>query len=339
MTGLKTLLVMSLAAGAACVGTAASAPPSDQLSEDAKRLLGAAPKDAIAVGIIDSPKPFWSYATAGMWFPMREENRAAMESELRRLMSDRVGLDFEKVHTVMMFGTPEPSAGGLAVGVSGALKGGDRELESGTFIMHKGDLLAIGDRATATAALSAGAANKPPVSELAKLLAAEMKGAYAAIAVDLVAIAKLEELPIAGLGRVSLIFGSTGLRARLTGEQAGLAKVKALYDDNATEAVTEIRTQKVRAIAAGEVYAPALIVGHYWLKTLTSQLAPKLDGDALVVEIPFAADNPMYSLAMVGMVSAAALPAFFTYQKKANTAEAQDEIRKIYEGARQYYQE
>jgi type IV pilus assembly protein PilA len=45
----------------------------------------------------------------------------------------------------------------------------------------------------------------------------------------------------------------------------------------------------------------------------------------------------MVAVAIVGILAGTAIPAFIKYIRKSKTAEARQNIRKIYEGARQYY--
>jgi prepilin-type N-terminal cleavage/methylation domain-containing protein len=45
----------------------------------------------------------------------------------------------------------------------------------------------------------------------------------------------------------------------------------------------------------------------------------------------------MVTVAIIGVLAATAIPAFIKYTYKATTAEARQNVRKIYDGARQYY--
>jgi type II secretory pathway pseudopilin PulG len=45
----------------------------------------------------------------------------------------------------------------------------------------------------------------------------------------------------------------------------------------------------------------------------------------------------MVTVAVVGVLAATAIPAFIKYTRKARTSEARQNVRKIYDGARQYY--
>jgi type IV pilus assembly protein PilA len=45
----------------------------------------------------------------------------------------------------------------------------------------------------------------------------------------------------------------------------------------------------------------------------------------------------MVTVAIIGVLAAVAIPAFIKYTRKAKTAEARQNVRKIYDGARQYY--
>jgi hypothetical protein len=45
----------------------------------------------------------------------------------------------------------------------------------------------------------------------------------------------------------------------------------------------------------------------------------------------------MVTVAIIGVLAATAIPAFMKYTKKAKTSEARQNVRKIYDGARQYF--
>jgi prepilin-type N-terminal cleavage/methylation domain-containing protein len=45
----------------------------------------------------------------------------------------------------------------------------------------------------------------------------------------------------------------------------------------------------------------------------------------------------MVTVAIIGVLAATAIPAFMKYTRKAKTTEARQNVRKIYDGARQYY--
>jgi prepilin-type N-terminal cleavage/methylation domain-containing protein len=47
----------------------------------------------------------------------------------------------------------------------------------------------------------------------------------------------------------------------------------------------------------------------------------------------------MVTVAIIGVLASTAIPAFIKYTRKAKTAEARQNIKKLYDGARQYYME
>jgi prepilin-type N-terminal cleavage/methylation domain-containing protein len=57
----------------------------------------------------------------------------------------------------------------------------------------------------------------------------------------------------------------------------------------------------------------------------------------LLAQAGFSLIELMVTVAIIGVLAATAIPAFIKYTRKAKTSEARQNIRKIYDGSRQYY--
>lgn len=310
-------------------------------------LLAGVPGDAFAIGFVDAPAPPWTMLTGGL-VPLDEPTRKTLDKDLREYVERYVGVDVSKVqYAVAYVAGPPPRGAVLVKSIGGSLKlpgaadhaGGkiwvvDRD--EGVSLAMKGDIVVLGADAAVRDVLDTLAGTRKAVTAenkpLVDWLRSETKGAglgFAAIAPKDLPLPP----PIAGLQRVAVSIGRTGVRAVIDGEPAAISTVQKLVDEAFAKALSEAERARAEAIA-GNIPPPEgafAILGAAYAKSYAAKLKPRRDGTRLSVSLDLALDDtqPVVMLSMLGILSAVAVPAFMDYMKKSKKTEASLQLNRL----------
>jgi type IV pilus assembly protein PilA len=118
--------------------------------------------------------------------------------------------------------------------------------------------------------------------------------------------------------------------------EAQLRSIAKLADENAKAALD--------AANVDDGFDPeqlAMVLGRHLSRQSQKLLAPKLDGGRLSLALPLAfgddGGGAIVAVAVVGVLSAVAIPAFMKYLRKSKSSEAMVGVKRLFDGARTYY--
>ena len=161
--------------------------------------------------------------------------------------------------------------------------------------------------------------------------------------VQKIADVMLAATPLKGMAVTSvsatLATNDGGLAVSVAADDSGRAKLKGLIEAGLGMARGLLQTLAGQIDTAEDPEKALMGVAAKHLGVAMLDLVKVTDADgALTVRVKLAAtDQSMPVVAMVGVLSAVAVPAFIKYQRRAKTTEAIDQLDKIYKGASYYY--
>lgn len=313
-------------------------------------LLAGVPGDALAVGFVDLDAPPWALVTGGA-VPLDEAARQTLDKELRAYLDRYVGVDVSKVQYAVGFvAGPPPTAAVLVKAIGGTLKlPGATDHEGGKLwvvdpdadlgLAMKGELVVFGKTAAVRGVLDTLAGKRKGVIAENKPLVDWLHAQSPGAAVGLAAIApKGLPLPpeIAGLHRLAIALGRTGVRAVIEGEDATITTLQKLADQGLAKAMAEV-TRAHDAAIAGDLPPPEgafAIIGAAYARSYADKLKPRREGNRLVasLDLGLAGTETMTVVAVMGVLSAVAIPAFmkYTYQAKVSrVSDASPQLNKL----------
>jgi len=309
-------------------------------------LLDGMPADSIAAGVLGMRSPFWHYLSGKGLLPMDKETKADFEKELKAHLERHLGLDVRSAQAVGVFVLPgdPPTGAAMLHGVTGELKGATEShaggklltIEDKIVVALREPILLIGEREAVKKSLEVQAGDGKALkdSDLRKSLDAAREGAYFAAA------ANIGHPMIAGIIPMKLKFETASvrfspkeLRLQVKGDKEALSFIEAQFTLGTQVALNELESEKERN-ADEPLEGLATIIGYYNAKSMIAAATPKIDGDTMTVEIGMGNSQVVVVVAIVGMLSAVAIPAFMKYIKKSKSSEARMFVKKLYDGAR-----
>jgi hypothetical protein len=316
------------------------------------------PAEAFAVGFLDSTTELWQYVLQGFIYELDSESRAALDEEMRSFVSGRIGLDFTKASSAVVFGMGAKADGAAMVaGVTGQMNArvagthADVSLfaldsEQKMLAAVRDDVLIIGSGDGVRAALDALSGKSPSLAkaqpELWAWIQKECGGAFLGAATGDLGGAPPEIQGMAaqtGIERACVRIDVNGVRAVFTGDEAKLAQSAKMVEGGLAQQLALAEAMKSKGMAPG---SPAIegitgILGYHYMKSMFAGLKPRLSGGRLEIGLPLQIGDPGFIVFFVGISSAVAIPAFLKYIKKSKTSEAREMVSKLYQGARAYY--
>lgn len=310
-------------------------------------LLAGVPGDALAIGFVDLDAPPWTLVTGGV-MPLDEAARQTLDKELRAYLDRYVGVDVSKVQYAVGFvAGPPPMAAVLVKAIGGTLKlPGSTDHEGGKVwvvdpdadlgLAMKGELVVFGKTAAVRGVLDTLAGKRKSVLVENKPLVDWLHQQSPGAAVGLAAIAPKGiplPPPAAGLQRVAISLGRTGIRAVLEGEDAAISELQKIIDGGIAMAMTEV-TRAHDAAIAGDLPPPEgafAIIGAAYAKSYAEKLKPRREGNRLIasLDLGLGGTETMAVVAGLGVMSAVAIPAFMNYMKKSKVSEASLQLNKL----------
>ena len=310
-------------------------------------LLAGVPGDALAVGFVDLDTPPWALVTGGV-MPLDEAARQTLDKELRAYLDRYVGVDVSKVQYAVGFvAGPPPMAAVLVKAIGGTLKlPGATDHEGGKLwivdpdadlgLAMKGELVVFGKSAAVRGVLDTLAGKRKSILVENKPLVDWLHAQSPGAAVGLAAIApKGLPLPpeLAGLQRLAISLGRTGIRAVLEGEDAPITALQKMIDQGFAMALGEV-TRAHDAAIAGDLPPPEgafAIIGAAYARSYAEKLKPRREGNRLVasLDLGLGGTETMTIVAGIGVLSAVAIPAFMDYMKKSKVSESSLQLNKL----------
>jgi len=310
-------------------------------------LLAGVPGDALAIGFVDLETPPWALVTGGA-VPLDEVARQTLDKELRAYLARYVGVDVSQVQYAVGFvAGPPPMAAVLVKAIGGTLKlPGATDHEGGKLwivdpdadlgLAMKGELVVFGKTAAVRGVLDTLAGKRKSVIVDNKPLVAWLHEQSPGAAIGLAAVApKGLPLPqeIAGLQRLAISLGRTGIRAVLEGEDAAITTLQKLADQGIAMAMAEV-TRAHDAAIAGDLPPPEgafAIIGAAYAKSYADKLKPRREGNRLTASLDLGLGGPetLAVVAGLGVMSAVAVPAFMSYMKKSKVSEASLQLNRL----------
>jgi type IV pilus assembly protein PilA len=168
-------------------------------------------------------------------------------------------------------------------------------------------------------------------------LTTDTKGAAIGAAANLAEIVKMAPIPFMdGLEFAAANLSARGIRAVATGEEATMATLhgKALAVADMARGELETMKSQMSGPDVPAAFGAMQIVQYHMAQNALDQVKPKLDGNRLSVSLDIKMGDPMFMVAIVGVLSAVAIPAFMKYIKKSKTSEARQFVKKLYDGGR-----
>jgi hypothetical protein len=303
-------------------------------------LLAAVPGSAVALGFIDMDDTPWSLLTGGILLPLDEDIRKTLDKDLRDYVNRYLGLDLSKLQYAVGFVSgPQAHGAVLLKTIGGALKrAGASEYEGGKMwvvdphervsLAIKGDVVVLGDDESVRQVLETLGGKRKAVTvdnqALVDWLRTESNGAVLAFAAI-----KPKNLPlppqVAGLERVAVRVGASGMAAVVDGDDATISALQSLSDQAFAKMLAEVEKPRLAALA-GEV-PPAkgavAIISAAYAKSYAAKLKPQRSGNRLSVSLERAGADATAVIAVIGILSAVAIPSFMDYMKRSKNEQAQ----------------
>jgi hypothetical protein len=297
----------------------------------APRIAAGVPANSGVVTVLSLPWTVGELLSRGWIVRLGEEARSALEQELEEFLRGEVGIDLMNIRSATGFmfvdGDEEIGAAVILPGVEGSLAKSAVMTLHGTPVVELGDevyaavradTIVIGNRAGVDAALAvlAGASpGLPEDSRIQSLLRAEGRGAHFAVAGD---ASRLPELPPEvrefGVQAGVLTWSSRGPRLVALGEQVGLERFAQVMRTQMEGWISLVNVSKRTLKMSGRIAeAIGAIVTAHEARALARELEPTVAADRLTIELELSTDDAGFQVAVVGMVAAAAIPAFFLY--------------------------
>lgn len=368
MTTMTTRAAAILAAAALAVSAckhdgAATAAPGAQprprtTSPAIAELLAAVPGAAVALGFIDVDTSPWSLITEGTPLPLDEATRKTLDKELREYVDRYLGLDVSRLqYAVGFFAASPPRGAVLLKTIGGALKmPGANDYEGGKLwlvdpdqhvsLAIRGDVIALGSDAAVREVLETLAGKRKPVTAnnraLVDWLRKDSNGAFLAFAATRPTELRLPP-PIGGLERFAVTLNASGIAAVVDGDDVSISWLQATSDQAFATMLAEV--EKAHAAALAGKTNPAegamAIIGSAYARSYAARLKPRRSGNRLAtsLDIGLAGTGPMAVVAVIGMLSAVAVPAFMDYTKRSKKTEAALMLNRISKNAKRVYAE
>jgi type IV pilus assembly protein PilA len=253
-------------------------------------------------------------------------------------------------------GSGEDDAVALVHGVSGAPKG-EKVGDVAGHAIHRldgddvhaavlGDTLALGRRSFLEVALKAAAGQEPRLAgsnePLASLLTSGTEDAAVVVAAVLNRLPEQLRGEVAGHGveRARVTVGTSGIFAVAEGDPAKLEALAGQARAAINMAKMAAEAEKERAKAGDDVAEGiAAILGYHGAVQLARSIDPKVEQSKLTIGLPLVVQDPTVVVAIMGILSAIAIPAFVKYTRRAKTSEARIGLAKVFDGVSKYYAE
>ena len=332
--------------------------PPAPVSDETRALLDLVPADAGFIGYIDSPESFWRMWMQSLAFaPEMQPHADALDQELKEFIFERIGLDFSAVRTVVAFNRGD-SVALVASGLRGTLPGKTKAtyrdtalvwLDEGDELLaaQRGDMVVIGDEEgiRATLDVQAKKAESLPAQGGALWQLVEqrcMRGAMAmAFTAEYVKDPEIQaQMAEQGVERACMQVGQTGVDFVAEGDGAKLSAFVEMVDMLIDATARELADERREATAADRDFEDgmAAIIAYHFFNGMTALFTPKVSGNRLELSVAAPEGNQaMLMAAVVGVLAAIAIPAFQKYVNKSKTAEADQFVKKIYDGARHHH--
>jgi Tfp pilus assembly protein PilE len=340
--------------GATATGAGSHPPP--VTSPAIGELLAAVPGNAVALGFIDVDDSPWSVVTGGPWFPLDEATRATLDKELRAYVDRYLGLDVSRLqYAVGFLSGPPVRVAVLMKTVGGTLKlPGAQPYEGGTIwavdparglsLATRGGIISFGTTDAVRDVLDTQAGKRTSVTAdnkgLVELLGKESAGAALAFAAIKPAGVPLPR-PIGGLARAAAAVGVAGVRAMVEGDDATISGLQQLADRALGEMIGQADRAHDAAVAGtlGPPEGAIAIISAAYARSYAAKLKPTRSGNRLAVslELGLGGMRGPAALAMVGILSAVAIPAFMDYMKRSKRTEANLQLNKLGKNLKRAY--
>lgn len=321
-------------------------------------LLAAVPGNAAALAFIDMVDAPWSLVTGGGPIPLDDEARKALDKELRDYVDRYLGLDLSKLQYAVGFVSGPPlHVAVLLKTVGGAPKiPGARDYEGGKLWLVDPDgglslairngVVVFGQDAAVREALETQAGKRKAVTEdnkaLVDWLRQESKGAVLGLAAIKPKALPLPG-PIAGVERLAVTINARGIAAVVDGDDPSISALQAQADHAFARMLAEV--EKAHAAAQAGTTNPlegaVAIISAAYARSYATRLKPRRTGNRLSasLELGLGDAGPATMVAVAGILSAVAIPAFMDYTKRAKRPEAALQLNKIGKNAKRVYAE
>jgi hypothetical protein len=321
-------------------------------------LLAAVPDSAAALGIIDLTEAPWALVTGGALLPLDERTRKSLDKELREYVDRYLGLDLSRLQYAVGFVSGPPLHIAVLLKTVGGTPRlpGARDYEGGKVwlvnpernlsLAIKADVVVFGQDAAVREVLETQAGKRKAVTEnnqaLVEWLRQESKGAVLAFAAVRPKGVPLPP-PITGLDRVAVTINSYGISAAVVGDDASISALQAQADQAFATMLAEVEQQHAAAQAGtiNPLEGAMAIIGAAYARSYTAQLKPRRTGNRLSASlvIGLADTNATMFVAVAGILSAVAIPAFMDYMKRTKRTEAHVMLNKLGKHAKRVYLE
>ncbi len=324
-------------------------------SPEIDRLIAAVPGNAVAIGFVDMDSPPWTLLVGGA-VPLDEATRKTLDNELRAYVDRYLGVDLSKLQYAVGFVSgPPPRGAVLLKTIGGALKiPGAIDYEGGKVwvvdpgagisLALKGDVAVFGKADAVRDVLDTLAGKRKNLVVENKALVDWIHNRSEGAAVAFAAIAPKGlplPPPLAGLQRAAISIGKTGIRGVIEGEDATISSLQATSDQAFARVLREAEDAHDAAIS-GTIAPPEgafAIVGAAYLKSYAAKLRPHREGNRLSVDLDFGRGGAeaASAVAVIGILSAVAIPAFMDYMKKSKKTEASLQLNKLAKNLKVYF--
>jgi type IV pilus assembly protein PilA len=287
------------------------------------------------------------------WIDARPEMRA----ELGEFLSRTVGVDLSRVDGALLWSTqpggPQPTVGAF-IRLPGLVAPKGRSLgqhagvellaQAGVVVASVPGGLLIGQEPEVRAGIDAAKARAGAKSALGQLLSAD-RTADMAIAVDAAGApdpAMQQVVQQWGLRALTFVLRGNGLIVlEAIGDARKLESARSLIAGGAQMAIQRLKDEKDRA-AVGDDVATGVgaIVTYHEAVAFWKEFQPKLVGDRLAgqYQLPKLDAGSGALVAIVGVLSAVAIPAFMKYVRRSKTIEATANLRRLADESIAYYE-
>ena len=321
-------------------------------SEAVVKLIAGVPHGAFAVAIVDGREPLWGKLLGGVLLTLDDDDRSALDRELRDFVSARLGLDLVKIKTAVVFAASQesPAIAALIGEVGGRLAGPTVATHHGTELFDIGEplvaakvgtTLIVGLAAGVEAAITTLAGKRPAMigeqPELWRWIGKECGGAHLSIAgggFAAMSNPKLNQLAEQlGVGKACLRVDGDRVRAVVEGNGERLGESVAMLSQLLAEQVNATASVKREVKATGTFTdGVSAIVAYHYLKGAVAQLAPSIKGDRAEIELAVAFGDGSMALPLIGIAAAVAIPSFIKYIRMSKTSEAVLMSKRIHDG-------
>lgn len=318
----------------ACAARAPLAPsvaaPAPPHRVDLPRLVAGVPAVAGGVLLVSSPTGLLDLLAA---WPFNDASAAELAADLDGFLVERTGLRLRNVKSAAVFVLPDGGVAAVVHDAGGQARGPLAEsyqetslfsIGDGVVVGLAGNELLVGVSPAVKAGLDVIAGRQPGLAtrpDTMRFLAEEASESFLTVAVEVNSLrAAGLTLPPIGLDRGVAVITRGGFRAVMKGPEAGLPGIVdqinsllAVFTKAAIDQREELLRTRGVAEGLGAIYA-----SHY-ARRLAAEIAPKRQGDRIVMELGFNTAQPIVTVAVVGIVAAVAIPAFM---KNAHNAKA-----------------